>query len=258
MHPIDFKQTEQARQTINHWVADNTKDKIPELFGRGTLTKDNLLVLTNAVYFKGKWENPFDKKQTRDEAFHVSGDKTTQAPLMRRHGRYRYFAGDGVQVVDLPYAGERIAMMVVLPTAGDGLPAVESKLTAQQLAGWAGKLVSKPGEVILPRFQTTDEFDLSETLQGMGMKRAFTDAADFGGMCSDPLKISKVIHKAFVETNEEGSEAAAATGVTMVAAAAHAPQPPFTFRADHPFLFVIRDTKANTPLFVGRIVNPMA
>jgi serpin B len=258
MHSVDFAQTEKARQTINHWVEQQTKDKIKDLFGPGTLSADNRLVLTNAIYFKGKWTNPFDKKMTRDEAFHVSGDKTVQAPLMRRHGRYRYFAGEGVQAVDLPYDGNRMAMLVILPAAADRLSAVEKELTADKVHGWVEKLHSKPGEVLLPRFKTTDEFDLGDTLQGMGMKQAFTPAADFSGMCPERLMISTVVHKAFVETNEEGSEAAAATGVGMKLAAAPAPEPPFTFRADHPFLFAIRDTTTGTPLFVGRITNPLA
>jgi serpin B len=257
LQSVDFAQTEKARQTINHWVEQNTKDKIKDLFAPGTISADNRLVLTNAVYFKGAWVNPFDKKMTRDEAFHVSGDKTVQAPLMRRHGRYRYFAGDGVQAVDLPYVGNRMSMLVILPTAADGLSAIEKNLTAERLHGWVEKMGVKPGDVLLPRFKTTDEFDLGETLQGMGMKLAFTPEADFSGMCPERLMISTVVHKAFVETNEEGSEAAAATGVGMRVASMPAPQEPFTFRADHPFLFAIRDTTTGTPLFVGRVANPV-
>jgi serpin B len=258
-HSIDFVQTEKARQTINHWVEQQTRDKIKDLFGPGSLTKDNRLVLTNAVYFKGKWDHPFNKQATQNEAFHVTSDKTAQAPLMRRYGDYRYFASDGVQMVELPYAGDRMSMVVILPIAADGLSAVEKDLTAERVHGWVEKLHSRPGEVLLPRFKTTNEYDLSETLQDMGMKRAFGPAADFSGMCAEPLMISKVVHKAFVETNEEGSEAAAATGVAMApAAVVRNPERPFTFRADHPFLFAIRDAQTGTPLFVGRIVNPMA
>jgi serpin B len=255
-HSVDFGQTEQARQTINHWVEQKTKDRIKDLFAPGVLSADCRLVLTNAIYFKGKWADPFNKSFTRDEPFHVTGDQTVQAPLMRRRGRYRYFAGEGVQAVDLPYAGNHISMLVILPAAAEGLPALEKDLTADRIHGWVGKLTSKPGEVLLPRFKTTDEFDLTATLQEMGMKRAFTPTADFSGMSPEPLLISKVVHKAFVETNEEGSEAAAATGAAMRLAAAPAPQEPFTFRADRPFLFAIRDTSTGAPLFVGRVANP--
>jgi serpin B len=256
LHPVDFRQTEQARQTINHWVEEKTKDKIKDLFAPGTLTADNRLVLTNAIYFKGKWAAPFMKGLTRDEPFHLVGGGTVQAPLMRHDDRYRYFAADGEQAVDLPYAGGRMAMLVILPAAADGLPALEKRLSSERLATLVEKLRYQHGQVLLPRFKMTEEFDLSATLQDMGMKRAFSVDADFGGMCAEPLMISKVIHKAFVETNEEGSEAAAATGVTMRVATAMAPEAPFTFRADRPFLFAIRDTTTGTPLFVGRVANP--
>jgi serpin B len=258
LHSVDFAQTEQARQTINHWVEEKTKDKIKDLFGPGSLSVDSRLVLTNAIYFKGKWADPFDKKATRDEAFHVSGDKTVQVPLMNRRGRYRYFAGDGVQAIDLPYAGNRMAMLVVLPAAANGLPDLEKDLTADRFHGWVEKLAYHPGQVLLPRFKTTEEFDLTATLQELGMRRAFTPEADFSRMSPERLWISNVVHKAFVETNEEGSEAAAATGVAIVATAVPMRDEPFTFRADRPFLFAIRDTWTGTPLFVGRVANPNA
>jgi serpin B len=253
LHSVDFLQPEQARRTINHWVEEQTKDKIKELFGPGSLSKDGTLVLTNAIYFKGKWEHPFDKNATKVEPFHVTDDKTTQAPLMRRRSSYRYFANEVVQAVDLPYAGNRLSMLVILPAAPDA----EKDVNAANLRDWVAKLAVKPGEVLLPRFKVTDEFELSETLKAMGIKRAFSASADFSGMCAEPTMISKVVHKAYVDTNEEGSEAAAATGVAMVRASMPLKQEPFTFRADRPFLFVIRDTATNTPLFVGRIANPV-
>jgi serpin B len=258
-HSVDFGQTEKARETINRWVEQNTKDKIKDLLPSGSLTAVTRLVLTNAIYFKSKWADPFDKKSTRDEPFHVTSDKTVQAPLMQRWGRYRYFAGAGVQAVELPYAGGRMSMLVVLPAAADGLSALEKTLTADRARGWVDHLRSKFGQVLLPRFKVADEFDLGDTLQDMGMKLAFSNSADFSGISAEQLLISKVIHKAFVETNEEGTEAAAATGVAMAPkAAAPEPETPFTFRADRPFLFVIRDTSSGTPVFVGRVVNPMA
>jgi serpin B len=257
LHPVDFHQPEEARQTINRWVEQQTKDRIKDLFAAGTLDKDSRLVLTNAIYFKGAWKDQFKKENTKTEPFHVTGDKTVMAPLMRRHGEYRYLEAEDFQAVDLPYAGSRVAMTVILPAEGR-LSAVESKLSADRLKEIESRLSHAPGEVLLPRFKTTDEFDLGDTLQQMGMQRAFTRDAEFGGMCAEPLMISKVVHKAFVETNEEGSEAAAATGVGMKVAAARLPRPPFVFRADRPFLFVIRDTASNAPLFVGRVANPNA
>jgi serpin B len=259
MQSVDFRQTELARQTINHWVEKQTKDKIKELFGPGALDKDSRLVLTNAVYFKGKWAEPFQKFQTKDEPFHLAGGGTVQVPLMRQSGEYRYLADDGLQAVALPYFGGRVEMMIVLPARPDGLPAVEKALTANKFKDWAARLRRSDGQVLLPRFTATDEFNLGDTLQDLGMRRAFGKEADFGGMCDEPLMIGQVVHKAFVDTNEEGTVAAAATGVTMKPMAAP-PQPkqPFVFRADRPFLFVIRDTGTGTPLFVGRIANPTA
>jgi serpin B len=256
LNTVDFHQPEAARLTINRWVEEKTKDKIKELFASGSLGPANRLVLTNAIYFKGKWADPFKKENTKDEPFKLADGGTVSAPLMRRGGNYRYMAADGVQAVDVPYVGGKIAMLVVLPAAG-GLPAVEKALTVDKLTAWTSRLKFADGDVLLPRFKTTDKFELGDTLQAMGMRLAFSDSADFSGMCSEPLQISSVVHKAFVDTNEEGSEAAAATGIAMRATAARVPQERFTFRADRPFLFVIRDVTAGTPLFVGRIANPL-
>jgi serpin B len=257
LNPVDFRQPDQARQTINHWVAENTKDKIKELFAAGSITPQMRLVLTNAIYFKGKWTDPFKKENTKDEPFKLAAGGTVSAPLMRRGGHFRYLEADGVQAVDLPYAGNKIAMLVVLPRGDGKLDAVEKSLTADKLTGWATRMTSRDGDVLLPRFKTTGEFELGDTLKAMGMRLAFSDAADFSGISSEPLQISTVVHKAFVETNEEGSEAAAATGVGIRAMAARVPAERFMFRADRPFLFVIRDVTAGTPLFVGRIANPV-
>lgn len=258
LNTVDFHQPEEARQKINRWVERQTKDKIKDLFAAGAITPDYRLALTNAIYFKGRWEKVFNRSVTRDEPFKLAGGGTVQAPLMRQGGHYRYFGGGDLQAVDLPYAGGTVSMLVVLPATPDGLPAVEKSLSAETLRDWNGRLRQADGDVMLPRFKTTDGFDLGDTLQSMGMKLAFSDDADFGGLCDERLKIAKVVHKAFVDTNEEGTEAAAATGVGMKLAAAAAPRERFKFRADRPFLFVIRDTANNTPLFVGRVANPMA
>jgi serpin B len=257
MQSVDFRDGDKARQTINHWVEQQTKDKIKELFGPGSLEKDSRLVLTNAVYFKGKWAEPFKKFATKDEPFFLADGSKVQAPLMRQSGEFRYFAGDGLQVVTLPYSGYRVDMMIVLPAKADGLPDVEKTITADKFKEWSGKLRKSDGQVLLPRFKMTDEFDLGNALKEIGMRLPFSKQADFGAMCEEPVIIGQVVHKAYVDTNEEGTEAAAATGVKMLPMAAP-PQPkqPFVFRADRPFLFVIRDTGTGTPLFVGRVANP--
>jgi serpin B len=256
LHMVDFGKTEEARRTINSWVEEQTRDKIKDLIGRGSLTGRTGMVLTNAIYFKGTWALKFEKAQTRAEPFHAPGGDV-KAPLMRQDGRFNYFEDDGVQIVDLPYTGGRVSMTVVLPRAADGLAALQENLNADKLAGWTTKLRPQLGDVMLPRFKTTAAFELQEPLEQLGMKRAFGPSAEFGGILpTEPLWISNVIHKAFVDVNEEGTEAAAATAVIATRAPSPAPPPRFLFRADRPFLFLIRDTTTGTPLFVGRIMNP--
>lgn len=256
LHKVDFKQAEAARTTINRWVEQHTKDKIKDLIPDGSIDASTKLVLTNAVYFKGKWSEPFQKSQTTDQPFKLANGSTVTAPLMRQGGNFRYLGDEGLQIVDLPYAGDKFSMTILLPSDPDGLPAIEKRLSTNQMREWTEKLHHMDGDVYLPRFKTSDRFELAKTLATMGMGLAFSDAADFSGMCADPLKIAFVVHKAYVDTNEEGSEAAAATGVGMKLAAAPIPQNRFNFRADHPFLFIIRDSERGTPLFIGRISDP--
>jgi serine protease inhibitor len=183
------------------------------------------------------------------------------APLMHRTGGYQYYDGGTFQELELPYQGDGLAMVVLLPKETDGLGALEQQFTAASAQEWVEKL-EPVGKVILtlPRFRMTQEFELSGTLAAMGMPRAFSPSADFSGMTGKPeFSISAAIHKAFVDVNEEGTEAAAATAIGMVAAAMRAPMqepPPVVFRADHPFLFMIRDAKTGGILFLGRVVDP--
>jgi serpin B len=252
---LDFaKETEAARQTINAWIEKQTRDKIKDLLKPGVLDAMTRLVLTNAIYFKGKWASEFDKKATREEDFFVTPETKVAAPLMHRTADFGYFDGGDFQVLGLPYQGDRLAMVVLLPKAKDGLAALEASLSAEKLTDWLGKLHRRKVEVALPRFKTTAEFSLKDTLVAMGMTDAFGDA-DFSGMTgAKDLFISAVIHKAFVDVNEEGTEAAAATAVVMRPLNGGGPPP--VFRADHPFLFLIRDTKTGSILFLGRILDP--
>jgi serine protease inhibitor len=254
---VDFAQSEQARQTINAWVEKNTHDKIKDLIPSGVLDPLTRMVLTNAIYFKGKWALQFDPKMTMDGDFWSSATDKAKVPLMNEHGQFNYLENETLQAVELPYVGKGVSMIVLLPRKRDGLVALEERLTAKLLAEWTGGL--KPINdltVTLPKFKMTTQFELSKELQKMGMKDAFGAKADFSGMGGDPglLYLSYVIHKAFVDVNEEGTEAAAATAVVV----SRAPGPPRpTFRADHPFVFVIRDNKSGAILFMGRLVNPV-
>lgn len=255
---VDFRRAADAVKTINRWIEEQTKDKIKDLLSPSDVSSDTRLVLTNAIYFKGKWKKPFDKKATRDEEFYLSGGSTAKAPLMHQSGNYRHFSGDGLQAVALPYDGGNLEMLVLLPAEKDGLAKVEGGLTAEKLDGWVKAMRPRNGDVAVPRFKFTAKFELSDALQALGMKRAFTGDADFSGMSTaDRLAIDKVIHQAFIDVNEEGSEAAAATAVTVKREAARPrPEERFTFRADHPFLFAIRDAKTESLLFLGRVTDP--
>ena len=258
---LDFiSAAEAARGTINAWVEKETNQKIKDLLPQGTITPDTRLVLTNAIYFKGDWVDPFKKEQTKDLPFTTSGGKTVQAPLMHRVGGYRYAENDSFQTLDLPYNGKRISMTVILPRKADGLAAVEKELTAEKLDATLKTLrFEKTVHVHLPRFKVEKSFTLNKPLIAMGMKSAFM-GADFSGMHDgkEQLDITAVVHKAFVDVNEEGTEAAAATGVVVGLTSAGPPPTPKHFKADHPFLFLIRDNKTGSVLFVGRLENPKA
>ena len=256
---VDYKgDTEGARKTINGWVEEQTRDKIRDLLQPGVLDHLTRLVLTNAVYFKGVWKVQFDPKATTDAPFQVTPDDSVTVPMMYQEDDFWYGEDEGVQVLGMPYAGDALSMIVLLPKAKDGLPALEQKLTAAQMEQWVSSMHPRKVRVYLPRFKATSQFGLGPMLAGLGMPLAF-DArdADFSGMTGRPdLYISAVIHKAFVDVNEEGTEAAAATAVVMRVKSAMPAEPP-TFRADHPFLFLIRDTESGAILFLGRMANPL-
>jgi serpin B len=240
------------RKRINRWVEEKTRDRIKDLLLPEQITPNTKIVLANAVYFKGQWATQFDPKRTRDAKFHLADDRSVQVPMMHATMKCGYAARDGVTMVELPYRGGELSMVVILPRLPDGLPAVEEKLDAKTLAAWLADLRDRgPLEVSLPRFRVESRFELPEPLEALGMKLAF-GAADFGGMSSPPPGwITAVAHKAFVEVNEEGTEAAAATAVVIGDSAFPPP-----FYADHPFLFLIRDAKRGTILFLGRVMNP--
>jgi serine protease inhibitor len=260
LNQVNFKgATEAARLTINQWVEQKTQDKIKDLLQPGALRSDTRLVLTNAIYFKGDWETQFDKAQTKNEDFHLSPAQTTTAPLMHREGRFSYFDGGTFQILEVPYKSKELSMIVFLPKDPGGLPGLEQSLTDSNLQQWLRQLVSVSKVVVtMPKFKMTQQFELGSTLSAMGMPQAFSSSADFAGMTGHrDFAISDVIHKAYIDVNEEGTEAAAATAVTMRALAMPAPQaPPPIFRADHPFVFMIRDNRSGSILFMGRMADP--
>jgi serpin B len=255
--PLDYQRAaEKARKIINQWVEEKTKDKIKNIIPPGVLDALTRLVLVNAIYFKGNWANPFDEKWTKDDTFYLLSGRTIRTPLMAQKRLFAYGEEEFLQVLELPYEGKGLSMIVLLPEEKDGLPQLEKQLTAGNLRMWTSRLRKQKVKVFLPRFKMTSQFSLSKTLAAMGMRDAFNpNKADFSGMDGrlNWLYIGAVIHKAFVDVNEEGTEAAAATAVVM--RIKMAPQPP-TFRADHPFIFLIRENSTGSILFLGRVMDP--
>jgi len=262
-HRVDFKTaTEAARLTINQWTEQQTNDKINNLLRPGVLKPDTKLVLTNAIYFKGEWQATFQKDETSNEVFHLSSSQTVKTPLMNRSGNYNYFNGGSFQILEMPYKSNELSMIVFLPGEVNGLAALEKSLTAASTRQWFGKFRPVPEVIVtIPKFKVTQQIDLAATLSAMGMPLAFDKfTADFSAMTGNPdLFISAVIHKAFIDVNEAGTEAAAATAVVMMETMALPPRPhaqPLVFRADHPFLYLIRDNHSGSILFMGRVTDP--
>jgi RNA polymerase sigma factor (sigma-70 family) len=254
LQEVDFiRGREEARQTINRWVEKQTEDKIKDLLQPGILTVNTRLVLTNAVYFNATWEKPFDKKQTREQPFTVTADRKVNVPTMSQVGTFRHFADAKLQALELPYKGKELSMVLLLPRKVDGLPGLEESLTPANLKRWLDGLKAQRVYVFVPRFECTSSFKLKEVLSDMGMSLAFQPGlADLSGMNGKGgLFIRETVHKAFVKVDEVGTEAAAATAVVVDRESA-----PPSFRADHPFLFLIRDNRSGSILFLGRVADP--
>src|SRR5262249_6555062 len=252
----DFASNPEAeRLRINRWVEEKTRERIKELLLKGQITPETKMVLANAIYFKGQWASRFDPKKTRDAPFHLADGTTVPVPMMSGEPKCRFGYVTGAWVLELPYKGDELAMVAILPEKWDGLPAIEKQLAPDTLTEWLAALPDYPSRaVMLPRFKIETRYDLPPQLKALGMIDAFDlGRADFTGMATEsPGAIGAVAHKAFVDVNEEGTEAAAATAVVL------ATSDPVPFVADRPFLFLIRDTKHGPILFLGRVTNPKA
>lgn len=256
--PVDYVNArEAARKQINAWVEDKTKDKIKDMLQPMDLNELTRLVLVNAIYFKGDWAYQFDPARTQDAPFYVSLLKTVQAPMMTQEESFKYAESRSLQILELPYLGEDLSMVVLLPRRIEGIEKIEKSLSIEKLNIWRNSLKEQKVIVFLPKFTTNFKLDLCEKLKSMGMIDAFVfGQANFSGMDGRPnwLFISRVIHQAYVNVNEEGTEAAAATAVVM-RMGGFAGLPP-VFRADHPFIFLIQENKTGSILFIGRITDP--
>jgi serpin B len=253
-----------ATQHINEWVADQTRDKIRDLIPANALNKLTRLVLTNALYLKAPWADAFSEKTTQPELFHVRGGAPVNVPMMRKTARFGYAKREDFVAISVPYVGNDLQFLILLPDEIDGLRALESTLTANVLAGCT-KLEAQDLDLHLPKFKLEPPtIALAETLQALGMKSAFDiprGSADFDKMAprrpNDYLYISNVFHKTFIAVDEKGTEAAAATAVVMMRATAMArPKPPIEVKVDRPFVYAIQHVPSGTCLFLGRVTDP--
>jgi len=259
MSELNFADNEYAARMINDWVKSMTRDKIKDLIPADSLNGLTRLVLVNAIYFKGDWQTKFDKERTIGSEFWVSEAESKEVEMMRMSEEMTFAMMDELDcmMVELPYKGERIVMQVLLPNKRTGVLELEDKLMGADLQSEFRKMQHKVKvDLSLPKFKLSHSLPLSESLQEMGMGDMFSDAtADFSGINGDrSLYVSKVMQKVFVEVNEEGSEAAAATGVVMMMRSMGPRTREFT--VDHPFIFVIRDSLTGMALFQGRVTDP--
>jgi len=264
--PLDFvTDLAAATQHVNKWVADETRDRIRDLIPAGALNNMTRLVLANALYIKAPWADPFSDKTTHPEPFHVHGGAPVDVPMMRKTAEFGYVKRDGFTAVSLPYVGDDLQFLVLLPDDVNGLDALESKLTANVLAECA-KLEARDVDLHLPKFKLEPPtIALAKRFQTLGMKSAFDQprgSADFDRMAprkpNDYLYISQIFHKTFIAVDEKGTEAAAATAVVMMRATAIAgPKPqPIEVKVDRPFVYAIQHVPSGVCLFLGRVTDP--
>ncbi len=259
LQELDFRgDSESSRLTINDWVAEKTEQKIVDLLAPGTVDASTRLVLTNAIYFLGDWQHPFSASATTDRPFFLADGTEIRTSTMYQSRSFRYAADGLTQVLALPYKGDQMEMLIILPQEKLGLPQLEKVIDQKVVEAWSADLTSTRVKVQLPRFSLRDDFSLAKVLARLGMGGAFTSGADFSGMTGRPeLAISDVVHKSFVDVDEKGTEAAAASAANMMLTSAPMePAKVVEFIADHPFLFLIRDVDTGTILFLGRMADP--
>lgn len=251
---LDFTKPDEVCKTINDWCDTNTNGKIPEVITVDSIKANTEMVLTNAIYFKGKWENEFDKKFTKPQDF-LTPDGVKKVDTMYGCREGLYCETDDYKAINLPYKGKELSMVVVLPKENttEKIEKDLEKTYNEVNSGWQHE---KEIRVYLPKFELKTDYDMSDSLKELGLTLPFSDDADFTGVSNIRTKVDQVIHKAYVKCDEEGTEAAAVTAIVAVRCAAFAPKRIVEFKADHSFLFFIRNDKTGTILFVGRVTNP--
>lgn len=256
---LNFSESEKARKTINDWVLEKTKDRIKNLIPPGILDALTKLVLTNAVYFKAEWAEQFKKGNTQKAEFTTMENKAVKTELMNLNHSFPYMENEDIQLIEMPYKGGDASMFVLLPKKKNGLKELEKDLSWSNIEKYIGQMNGNRVDVYFPKFKMSLEYELRKLMRSLGMNAAFNKSADFSRMNGNKeLYISAIIHKTFVEVDETGTEAAAATAVVMRLKSAM-PNPEYkTFRADHPFFYFIRENVSGTVLFAGRVTDPSA
>lgn len=254
---VDFTNPSEAAEIINSWVEENTGGKIEDMLSSSDISPSTVLILSNAIYFKGLWMTQFDIEDTVDRDFEITPTEIVQVPTMVLTGSeesFNYSETDDLQILELPYKGDAVSMIIILPKENN-ISSVEQMLNNENLATWMDSMYPTVVDIYLPKFTHKTEYNLKEMLIAMGMDIAFSPDADFSGMNGyGDLFIEKVLHKAFIEVNEKGTEAAAATTVHILERAT--PEQPKVFDANHPFIYLIQHKETETILFMGKVVDP--
>jgi serpin B len=258
--PVNFNNPKEASGIINAWTSKKTHEKIKEIVKPEHITDLTRLVLTNAIYFKSNWATAFDKKNTQPYPFMLGAGKTQNTPFMHKQEYMPYFENDDLQMIEIPYTDKRASLVVLLPKEKSNIETLEKNITLQDFEKWSKSTYQQDVRLFLPTFKIESDFTLNDYLIEMGIKRAFQPRmAEFGGIIQDsPLHISQVLHKSFIEVNEEGTEAAAVTAIIMnTTESAHYEEPSYkTFFANRPFMFLIKDHATGAILFIGKVQKP--
>ncbi len=258
---LDFVQTEKALSIINEWTSNQTHGKIPKLLEPGDIDSSTRLVLTNALYFKGNWQLPFDAKNTADDSFFVDQDTKIKTAMMQQTAFFAYLENENFQLISLPFMkkdeASSPACLILLPKKTSTLTECENLLTATALQSWIDQLNSERINIKLPKFALDERYGLNNPLKALGMESAFNEKADFSGIDGmHDLYLSKVVHEAFFALDEAGVTAAAATAASINVTAVPSMNAPIPFIVNRPFLFMLVDLKTKLPLFIGKIQDP--
>lgn len=253
---VDFV-TNDGINTINEWVAEKTKGKIQDILAQDSTDDLTRMVITNAMYFNGKWSIWFDDRKTSDESFWIDGDTSVKVPMMKDIDMYNYEETSELKILEKDYLGGKLSMLILLPQDRDGIESLEESLDLQKLYDLKGKMTKTPLTIHMPKFEFDTQYNLIDKMQELGVERAFDEnRANFDGITEgEQLFIKQAVHKAFVDVNEEGTEAAAVTAL-VARAQSGPPEPRYEFIADHPFIFIIQEKNTEEILFMGRVADP--